>query len=301
MKVIRDTNFCVTNWSALSRRQWPSLLACANQIGPIKWSWPKRVTPLAVKYLLNASETYELAGRVVTTDPGSYLIINEGTEYASHVDSQKDVETACVFISPELVENVLASISLSTDQLLTDPHKTSPSINFVERLYPRDDRVVPSLLNIRKLVHSGGTDAQIQEGMHVLVENLLLMHAGIKSEIDQLSFAKAKTREEIYRRLHICRDFMLSNLEKTQSLEEIAAVAGFARHHFLRVFRQVFGTTPHQYLTGLRLDKARQMVRTTDKPISQICLDVGFESVSSFSTLYSRSFQLSPIRDRQAD
>lgn len=299
MQVIRDTRFCVTNWSALDRKHWPSMVACANQVGPIKWSWPKRVTPLSVKYLLNSSETYELDGRSVTVDPGSYLIINEGTEYASHIESQSDVETASVFISPELLDDVLASVSLAPDQLLTDSNISSPGINFVERLYPSDDRVVPALLNIRKLVNSESSDVQIQEAMHILVENLLLMQAGIKLDIDNLDFAKSSTREEIYRRLHICRDFMLSNLGKSQSLEEIAAVAGFARHHFLRVFREVFGQTPHQYLTKVRLDKARQLVKRTDRSISEICLDVGFESLSSFSALYRRNFQLSPQQDRQ--
>lgn len=300
MQVIRDTRFCVTNWSALNRKQWPSMVACATQVGPIKWSWPTRVTPLSVKYLLNASETYELSGRAVTVDPGSYLIINEGTEYASHVDSQSNVETASVFISPELLEDVLASLSLSTDQLLVDPSKTPAQVNFVERLYPRDEKVVPALLNIRRLVNTAGNDAQIQEAMHILVENLLLMQAGIKLEIDGLGFAKASTRDEIYRRLHVCRDFMLSNLNKNQDLEEVAAIAGFARHHFLRVFREVFRLTPHQYLMKARLDKARQFVKTTDRSISEICLDVGFESLSSFSALYKRNFQLSPQQDRHS-
>lgn len=277
------------------------MVACASQLGPVKWSWPKRVTPLSIKYLLNASETYELSGRTVTVDPGSYLIINEGTEYASHVDSQSGVETASVFISPELLEDVMASISSSADQLLTNPNTSASPINFVERLYPRDEKVVPALLNIRKLVNSGGNDAQIQEAMHILVENLLLMQAGVRLEIDKLDFVKSSTRDEIYRRLHICRDYMLSDISKTQNLEEIAAIAGFARHHFLRVFREVFGITPHQYLMKVRLDKARALVKSTNRSISEICLDVGFESLSSFSSLYRRNFQLSPQKDRQAD
>ena len=300
MQVIRDTRFCVTNWSALHRKQWPSMVACANQSGPIKWSWPKRVTPLSIKYLINAAETYELGKRAVTVDSNSFLIINEGTEYASHVDSNTDVETASVFISPELLENVLSTLSTEPGKLLNEPDREpSAPVNFLERLYPADDKVVPSLLNIRSLVNSGGNDAQIQEAMHILVENLLLMQEGIKLEIESLDFAKASTRDEIYRRLHICRDFMISNLSKTQNLEEIAAVAGFARHHFLRVFREVFGLTPHQYLMQTRLDRARQLVKTTERSISDICLDVGFESLSSFSALYKRKFQLSPIQDRQ--
>lgn len=301
MQLIRDTRFCVTNWSALKRRDWPSMVACANQIGPVKWSWPKRVTPLSIKYLLNASETYEIAGRAVTVDPNSYLIINEGTEYASHVDSQTDVETASIFIGPELFDDVFSTLSLLPEEILSDPDKESRStVNFIERLYPKDQSVVPALLHIRRLVNNGGSDNQLQEAMHVLVEKLILMQAGVKLEIERLDFAKASTREEVYRRLHLCRDFMLSNLHRSQSLEETANVAGFARHHFLRVFKEVFGTTPNQYLIKERLNKARHLVKSTNKSISEICLDVGFESLSSFSSSYRRLFALSPQQDRQA-
>ncbi len=300
MKIVRDTQFCVTNWSALDRAAWPNMVACAKLAGPTSWSWPKRVTPLSIKCLLNSSETYELPGRAVTVDKDSYLIINEGTEYASHIDSNGDVETATVFITEESIADVLATMQLTNHKLL-DGDAKAKSVHFVERLYPRDDKLVSILTNIHRAANSPGDDINIQQQLYVLIEHLLLLHEHVNSEIEALHYAKASTRDEVYKRLHVCRDYMISNLASQQNLDDIATIAGFAPHHFLRTFKEVFGTTPHQYLIKLRLEKAQSLIRKGTQPISEICLDVGFESLSSFSALYKKAYKLSPMQDRNSN
>lgn len=301
MKIVKDTRFCVTNWRALSRKQWPSVVACAKQTGPVTWSWPKRVTPLSIKCLIKSAETYQLPGRSVTVDPNSFFIINEGTEYSSSIDSSSDVETASVFISSALLNEVASSLSGADDKLLLDPNfDFNASFNFMERLYPRDEQIVPTLRRIHQLANlPEGGEALIQEQMYLLTEQLLGLQQQVRNEVQSLDFVKSSTREEIYKRLYVCRDFMISNLSQRQDLTDVAVVAGFAPHHFLRLFKKVFGTTPHQYLTLLRLQKAQQLVHEGKRSISEICFDLGFDSIPSFSTLYKKHYQISPSQDRK--
>lgn len=301
MRIVKDTRFCVTNWSALNRKAWPSVVACAKQSGPVTWSWPKRVTPLSIKCLVKSAETYELPGRSVTVDQDSFFIINEGTEYSSSINSSSDVETASVFISSALLQEVAASMSMEDNLLLAEPEiKTQSAPHFTERLYPRDNEIVPIL----KAIHSEANlndagESLIQEQMYLLTERLLVLNQTVQKEIDLLDFARCSTREEIYKRLHICRDYMISNIAQPQDLTAVAAAAGFAPHHFLRLFRKVFGTTPHQYLTGLRLQKANRFVHEGTKSVSEICFDLGFDSVPSFSNLYKKHFKVSPSNHRK--
>lgn len=300
MKIVKDTRFCVTNWSALDRKEWPSVVACAKQTGPITWAWPKRVTPLSIKCLIKSTETYQLPGRAVTVDPNSFFIINEGTEYSSSINSSSDVETASVFISSALLQEVAASLSATDEHLLSDPDcGFDSSIHFTERLYSRDSLIVPTLRKIHQLANSQGGEAKMQEQMYLLTEHLLGLNKEIKKEIQALDFARPSTREEIYRRLYMCRDYMLSNLNQPQGLTDVAAVSGFAPHHFLRLFKKVFGTTPHQYLTRIRLDKAKQLVLDGEHSISEICFELGFDSIPSFSALYKKFHQVSPAQDRK--
>lgn len=83
------------------------------------------------------------------------------------------------------------------------------------------------------------------------------------------------------------------------ALAELAAVAGLSPNHLLRAFRQVIGRTPHQYLTELRLARARRLLRETDQPVTEICLAVGFASPGSFSWLFRRATGLPPLAYRR--
>jgi transcriptional regulator GlxA family with amidase domain len=73
-----------------------------------------------------------------------------------------------------------------------------------------------------------------------------------------------------------------------------------APHHFLRTFKLAFHQTPHQYLTHLRLERAQSLLRHTDTPVTDICMDVGFESLGSFSWLFRRECGQSPSAFRSS-
>ena len=67
-------------------------------------------------------------------------------------------------------------------------------------------------------------------------------------------------------------------------VEEMAAAAGLSRAHFSREFRRAFGESPHAYLMTRRLERAATLLRTTDRSVAEICLDVGLQGVGSFTT-----------------
>jgi hypothetical protein len=69
--------------------------------------------------------------------------------------------------------------------------------------------------------------------------------------------------------------------------------------HLLRAFRQTFGETPHNFLTRLRLERAQQLLTVTSRPVTEICFDVGFTSLGSFSSLFRRKVGLSPAEFRR--
>ena len=66
----------------------------------------------------------------------------------------------------------------------------------------------------------------------------------------------------------------------------LARTALSSESHFARSFKRAFGETPHQYLLRRRIERAADLLRETDRPVSEICLDVGFRSLGSFSTAF---------------
>ena len=67
----------------------------------------------------------------------------------------------------------------------------------------------------------------------------------------------------------------------------VAAVAHLSPAHFARTFRATFGETPHRYLQRRRVERSMFLLRETDRSVTDICLDVGFNSLGTFSRTFS--------------
>jgi AraC-like DNA-binding protein len=102
------------------------------------------------------------------------------------------------------------------------------------------------------------------------------------------------------RHLLRARDLVDSRYDEPLNLRALAREAHVSPRHFSRSFRRVFGETPYQYLLSRRLERARHLLRTTELPVADICLEVGFTSVGSFTTTFRRQTGVSPTTFRKA-
>jgi AraC-like DNA-binding protein len=82
------------------------------------------------------------------------------------------------------------------------------------------------------------------------------------------------------------------------NLHAIADEAFFSKFHFIRLFKNIYGKTPHQYLTWVRIEKAKILLQTEIK-IADVCFAVGFSSISSFTGLFKRITALTPSSYQQ--
>jgi len=83
-------------------------------------------------------------------------------------------------------------------------------------------------------------------------------------------------------------------------VQDLAQAAGLSRAHFSREFRRAFGESPHAYLLTRRLERAAALLRSTDRSVAEICLSVGLQSVGSFTTSFTRTYDVSPTAYRAA-
>ena len=99
---------------------------------------------------------------------------------------------------------------------------------------------------------------------------------------------------DLFRRLCVARERLGDQFEDGPDLRELGRLAGISPHHLLRVFRRVFGETPHQYLTRRRIEHAKAALRA-GRTVTDTCFDVGFSSLGSFSTRFRRLVGVAPI------
>lgn len=98
----------------------------------------------------------------------------------------------------------------------------------------------------------------------------------------------SQANEERNRRLLRARDAMDRAYAEPLDIPTVAAIAHVSEGHFIRTFRAVFGETPHRYLQRRRVERSMFLLRETDRPVTDICFDVGFTSLGSFSHMFRR-------------
>jgi AraC-like DNA-binding protein len=109
--------------------------------------------------------------------------------------------------------------------------------------------------------------------------------------------------EETNRRMLRARDAMDRDYAKPLDVPTLAGIAYVSEAHFIRTFRATYGETPHRYLQRRRVERAMFLLRETERSVSEICLDVGFTSLGTFSRTFQQIVGGSPTayRNRAAD
>lgn len=277
---------------------WPNLIL--NAVGR-DVEYAEHPGPLSVKCVLQGEEMHEVRGGArYAVRRDSYLLLNHDQRYGSWIRSRSEVETFSIFFRPELVGEVAGALAADSEALLDEPAGPWGHVRFFEGLYAHDEVVSPVIAALRTAVATGSVEeAELDERLRILLERLLERHLEAGRRIAELPPARASTRRELYRRLARARDFIDSSLGQTINLAAMARVACLSPHHFLRSFKAVFGLTPHQYLTRARIERAKELLRETDYPVTEICFIVGFESLGSFSSLFRRYAAASPAQFRK--
>ena len=98
--------------------------------------------------------------------------------------------------------------------------------------------------------------------------------------------------------LRRAKDLVDRSYAEPLDVTALARVAHVSRAHFARQFRAVFGETPHQYVLTRRVERAQELLRNTDLSVTEICFEVGFQSLGSFSSAFHRVAGMTPTAYR---
>jgi AraC-like DNA-binding protein len=100
--------------------------------------------------------------------------------------------------------------------------------------------------------------------------------------------------QECFVRLARSRDFLAADTHRCVRIPDAARVAGISRHHYIRLYARAFGETPQEFVTRRRLEHAQRLLRGGSLSIMEVCLEVGYQSLGSFSTLFRRNYGVCP-------
>jgi AraC family transcriptional regulator len=265
---------------------------------------PAYRTTLSLKSVARGRATYATRRSRYVLDPGALVVLNQDQEYTLDIDARDRTATVCLFFEPGLVEGVVSAMQAPEGALL-EPEGVARGggLEICERLHPKSGDIGARLQEIeRRIGRDAGEPldpAWLEAQMFGIASAIARLEGRVRGEMASFPGLRAATRVEAYRRLHWARDFLDASFAEPLTVARIARVAAMSPFHFQRLFRQAFGETPMQRVQARRLRAAASLLQDTERPITRICLDVGFESLGTFSALFRRRFGASPSAFRQ--
>jgi AraC-like DNA-binding protein len=206
---------------------------------------------------------------------GSILIGHPGSEYMCTHDHVCGDECLSFYLTPELVDGI------GDDADVWQAGSAPP---------------LPELMVLGELAQAaadGSSDIGLDEIGQALASRFIEVMSGKPRKAAAL--AARDRRRAVETALWID-----AHSHRQIGLEDAADQAGISPFHFLRLFSEVVGVTPHQYLVRSRLRHAARRLAEDDSPITDIAYDVGFNDLSNFVRTFHRAAGASPLRFRQA-
>lgn len=107
-----------------------------------------------------------------------------------------------------------------------------------------------------------------------------------QTELERI-YSEETLPPEKYEQVRQSRMLMDTQFSEPLELDDLAKAACMSRFHFVRIFQQMYGLTPRVYLRDLRISKAKDLIKT-GMPVTQACLDVGYQSMPTFSSVFKK-------------
>lgn len=149
-------------------------------------------------------------------------------------------------------------------------------------------------LSLSEAIQAGAPNLYAEAAAQFLAAHLLSLHS-------KWSAPSAGVRNPgaiSDRRLERVLGFMEQNYAENLSLAELAREAGVSRFHFVRLFKECTGLTPHSYLIRLRMNAGAALLGDTDLGVQEIALMCGYASAAHFTAAFQRHYSLSPSAHR---
>ncbi len=217
--------------------------------------------------------------------PGALLLGNEGDGFECGHDHGKGDRCLAFHFAPDRLEAILAELPV-----LGSLAGARRMVFTVPRLPPLP-RLMPLLV---------AAEAARQEGDGAALEELAVsLAAAVVATLAGAEPAARRPSRRDERRIVRALRRIEARAQEPLALAELANEAAMSPYHFLRVFRQVAGMTPHQYVLRTRLHRAALRISRSDELISTIAFDAGFNDLASFNRRFRGVMGASPSAYRK--
>lgn len=243
------------------------------------------VIPLKAKpaYEEKASFPYRVEDKTVMTERGKIFPFNPEQSHQA-VDENYSDELLALFLETDFLEGLANSIY------------GVRQVNFVNYSFTHD-------VYLKNLLLTFIDEAKNRQGGYELITESIATQVGVYLLRRVKNSCPAPEEKKQYsnkKGINHAIEFIHDNYYRNFSLKEIAQIAHLSPYHFSRIFKAEIGKTPFEYLLEIKIEKAKEHLRRSEKSITEICFDCGFSNVSHFTRTFTSKVGVSPTTFRSS-
>jgi AraC family transcriptional regulator len=254
---------------------------------------------LSLKYVVRGEERYRIGHQWHRITDGHFLLVNEHQQFQCRVESQQAVEGMCIYPNPAMVYEVAHARRSGHATLLDeagDP-ANAKQVHFFEKIYGLQENAAGQFLGqMIPLLRDEACRSALDSKLFFLSlsERLAESLDEVDLLLQRLDHERKATRDEIYRRVSMARQYIDAHYLQELSLDHLASVSAFSKYHFLRCFKQVYGMAPYQYVLQLRLNAAMRLLRLGRMSLTEIAEHTGFGDRRALNKAFRKAYGINP-------
>ncbi|MGY5849552.1 helix-turn-helix transcriptional regulator [Salegentibacter sp. F14] len=242
-----------------------------------------------IKYVIDGIKYYSIDNQDLKVSKNQYLVLNNSQIIT---EAKKGTKGLSLFLSPKLI-NEISHFYLGYNS----------SIKFLEITQRSSNQKVKNLLD--KIVYLYENDQvclnQQMNDLFITISELIIQEqVSIDSDFRRLKIVRHNTKRELYKSIIETKEYLNDNFRDKISLELISKEIGVSKYYLHRLFKEINGKTPLEYLTDIRLENAKNKLQYSTDSIFEIAITSGFDNTAYFSNIFKKHVGLSPTQFRNA-
>ncbi|MBS9462908.1 helix-turn-helix transcriptional regulator [Flagellimonas sp. 389] len=275
--------------SPLKEIEWPNVVVTASYK-----NYQKSISESSFTILANTSGTIKLSTskRNIKVCEQTFYISNPFESFRYEIDSEDLVDTFNIHINFDFYTKAQYALLNSNEKLLDIPYEQDSSYKYINQLHYRNS-------SFNEIIQSYSTENEASFLMDILKHSLVIDHKE-KGRSFNIHATKKSTRKELAKRMVEAKDYIYSNYNDSEfSMKNVSRLVSMSHFHFLRVFKNVYGISPHQYLKRIRIERAKYLLNKTDLPINAIAYAVGFKESTTIYPILKNHLSTTPQKYRK--
>lgn len=223
-----------------------------------------------------------------------FLVTNPFQKLDYSIAPKETIETTNIHFNYSFIQNLFNYFAASDTSLLDNTEKNCLLPFFFNELHYKSELI--SML-IKRLSLSK-EEYQFEEILSQIGVNLFLIQTECQKKLKSIKSRNTTTQKELYRRVSMAKDIIYYNHQQPISIEEISKNVCVSKYHFTRLFKDIYGISPYQFLKTVRLEKAKELL-LKDYSLNEIAHQVGFIETNSFINAFKSYTKVYPTQFRQ--